>query len=117
MVTASSGCARYPWCRTDHATVGNDWHGVHLGRWRIGPIVADMNIGQSGDHPAVVRIELVHDSGKHRVLELDAGQARAASDVLDFFDPDAASDIGEPAEMLFRAGDTIDPEQGRETPW
>lgn len=106
------------WCRdTDHSIP--EWarsHSAHLGRWRVGPAVVDINILQGDPHEPVVRVELAHDNGKRRVLELDAGSARTASDVLDFFDPDPGS-AGEAAQMLFRAGDTIDPEHDREVPW
>lgn len=106
------------WCRADHSIP--EWahsHAAHLGQWRVGPVVVDIRLLQGDPHESVVRVELVHDSGKRRVLDLDAGSARTASDVLDFFDPDAAGDISEPAEMLYRAADTIDLDHERETPW
>jgi hypothetical protein len=117
MDLAAGGCARFPWCRTDHTTATTDWHGTHIGQWQIGAVAVNIRIGQSDPHEPVVHAAFVRNDGKHRVLELDAGQARTASDVLDFFAPSAADDISEAAEMLSRAGDTIDPEHERETPW
>ncbi|GAA3531476.1 hypothetical protein GCM10022419_008220 [Nonomuraea rosea] len=117
MVTPAA-CPAWTWCRADHSLP--EWassHSAPLGRWRVGPVVVDANILQGDPYEPVVRAELVHDSGKRRVLELDAGQAHAVADVLDFFDPDMVDDVSDVAGMLYRAADTIDPEHDREVPW
>lgn len=116
---AAGSCPVWAWCRSDHEDpVWADSHSVHLGQWRIGPLVVDARLLQSGSLEPVVAVELVRDDGKLRRLELDAVEVRAVSEVLDMFAMfDPAAPAGGVGEMLHRAGDTIDPTHERETPW
>ncbi|MGW3352582.1 hypothetical protein ACWDA3_55615 [Nonomuraea rubra] len=114
MVTAGE-CPVWPWCRAGEAAHRDGWHGTHVGQWRLGAVVVDVQIMQAGDEPPVVHVDLTRDDGRSRCLELGAAEARAVSEVLDMFDPDRGA--GGVGDLLHNAGDTIDPDHERATPW